>query len=144
MSSNHTVRIWVLDTKLNFIFDFSLFWFTIFDFPQDIEELPVVNRLTDVSLYPISHKKRFDKNGRGLGLNGRREPNDVLSMNRFSPDGKLGQNLWKTNFPKRINFNFFFHLGILHPVPLKLGLTESELRRRKLSDEIIQRGTKIW
>ena len=50
--------------------------------------MPVVNRLTDVSLYPISHKKRFDKNGRGLGLNGRREPNDVLSMNRFSPEGK--------------------------------------------------------
>ena len=43
-----------------------------------------------------------------------------------------------------INFYFFFHLGILHPVPLKLGLTESELRRRKLSDEVIQRGTKIW
>ena len=60
----------------------------IYNFPQDIEELPVVNRLTDVSLYPISHKKRFDKNGRGLGLNGRREPNDVLSMNKFSPEGK--------------------------------------------------------
>ena len=107
-----------------------------------------MNRLTDVSLYPISHKKRFDKNGRGLGLNGRREPNDVLSMNKFSPEGKLGQNhlliyFVKTNFSKLINF-YFFHLGILHPVPLKLGLTESELRRRKLSDEVIQRGTKIW
>ena len=51
---------------------------------QDIEESPVVNRLTDISRYPGSHKHRFDENGRGVGLNGRRSPRDVLAMLRES------------------------------------------------------------
>ena len=40
----------------------------------------MVNRLTDVSRYPGAHKHRFDENGYGRGLSGRRNPNDVLSM----------------------------------------------------------------
>ena len=44
----------------------------------------MVNRLTDISRYPGSHKYRFDKNGRGVGLIGRRSPRDVLAMLRES------------------------------------------------------------
>ena len=47
---------------------------------QDVENSTVVNRLTDVSRYPGAHKHRFDENGYGRGLSGRRNPNDVLSM----------------------------------------------------------------
>ena len=85
----------------------------------------MVNRLTDISRYPGSHKYRFDENGRGVGLNGRRSPRDVLAMLKEST---------KTFDP----------LGLLQPVPPKIGLSESDLRRRKLSDEVISRGHRIF
>ena len=58
----------------------------------------MVNRLTDVSRYPGAHKHRFDENGYGRGLSGRRNPNDVLSMvwqstNSLDDSGNEGFNI---------------------------------------------------
>ena len=51
-----------------------------------------------MSRYPGAHKHRFDENGYGRGLSGRRNPNDVLSMvwqstNSLDDSGNEGSTL---------------------------------------------------
>ena len=71
MVANHTVMIYN-----QIVYEIE----SILQFFQDVENSTVVNRLTDVSRYPGAHKHRFDENGYGRGLSGRRNPTDVLSM----------------------------------------------------------------
>ena len=57
-----------------------------------------------MSRYPGAHKHRFDENGYGRGLSGRRNPNDVLSMvwqstNSLDDPGNEGSTfVWNLNW----------------------------------------------
>ena len=57
----------------------------IIDDEKDIDNDGLLTRLTNVNLYGGTHRRRFDSEGRGLGISGRRDANDLLSLRKVSP-----------------------------------------------------------
>ena len=68
---------------------------------QDIDTCILVQRLTDVALYGGTHRARFDRAGRGVGLTGRREPMDIPWILQMSPEGLMPMTPTPMLIPKR-------------------------------------------
>lgn len=47
---------------------------------QDFDTSSIMARLTDVSLYGGTHRRRFDAKGKGLGMSGRRDVRDLPTL----------------------------------------------------------------
>jgi hypothetical protein len=61
----------------------------------------VYEKLTDTSLYTGSHKARFDKNGNGLGIEGRRDiPGTTLQPNALGQKTKMVHNSSKNSLER--------------------------------------------